>query len=142
MICREVMTEPPVCCLPNDLVSASARVMRREDVGAVPVINDEQKKQLIGIVTDRDLAIKVVAESRDPNHTLVQDVMTSTIVMCSEREDLSSAIKAMEEHQIRRVPVIDDDGRVVGIISQADVATRLPEPRQTAEMLEEISQAA
>ena len=142
MICREVMTETPVCCLPNDFVSATARVMRREDVGAVPVINDEQKKQLIGIVTDRDLAIRVVAESRDPNHTLVQDVMTSTIVVCREREDLSSAIKAMEEHQIRRVPVIDDDGRVVGIISQADVATRLHERQQTAEMLEEISRAA
>jgi len=142
MFCREVMTENPVCCLPNDLVSASARVMRREDVGAVPVINDEQQKQLIGIVTDRDLAIKVVAEARDPNHTLLQDVTTSTIVVCREREDLSSAIKAMEEHQIRRVPVIDDDGRVVGIISQADLATRLHEPRQTPKMLEEISQAA
>ncbi len=142
MFCREVMTENPVCCLPNDLVSASARVMRREDVGAVPVINDEQQKQLIGIVTDRDLAIKVVAEARDPNHTLVQDVMTSTIVVCREREDLSGAIKAMEEHQIRRVPVIDDDGPVVGIISQADLATRLHEPRQTPKMLEEISQAA
>src|SRR6266852_4990877 len=119
--------------------------MRREDVGAVPVINDEQQRQLIGIVTDRDLAIKVVAEARDPNHTLVQDVMTSTIVVCRECEDLSSAIKAMEEHeehQIRSVPVVDDDGRVVGIISQADVATRFHEPRQTAEMLEEISQAA
>jgi len=96
--------------------------MRREDVGAVPVINDEQQRQLIGIVTDRDLAIKVVAEARDPNHTLVQDVMTSTIVVCRECEDLSSAIKAMEEHQIRRIPVVDENGRVVGIISQADVA--------------------
>jgi CBS domain-containing protein len=142
MFCREAMTENPVCCLPNDLVSVPARVMRREDVGAVPVINDEQQKQLIGIVTDRDLAIKVVAESRDPNHTMVHDVMTSTIVVCREREDLSSAIRAMEEHQIRRVPVVDDDGRIVGIISQADVAARLYELRQTAEMLEDISRAA
>ncbi len=142
MFCQEVMTENAACCLPTDLVSASARVMRREDVGAVPVINDEQQRQLIGIVTDRDLAIKVVAEARDPNHTLVQDVMTSTIIVCRECEDLSSAIKAMEEHQIRRVPVVDDDGRVVGIISQADLATRLHEPRQTPKMLEEISQAA
>ena len=142
MFCREVMTENPACCLPNDLVSTSARVMRREDVGALPVINDEQRKQLIGIVTDRDLAIKVVAESRDPNHTTVQDVMTSIIVVCREREDLSNAIKAMEAHQIRRIPVVDDDGRIVGIISQADVAVRLHEPAKTAEMVEEISQAA
>lgn len=142
MFSREVMTENPVCCLPDDLVSAAARVMRREGVGAVPVINDEQRKQLIGIVTDRDLAIKVVAESRNPNHTMVQDVMTSTIVVCREREDLSSAIGAMEEHQIRRIPVVDEDGRIVGIISQADVATLWQEPRPTAETREEISQAA
>jgi len=142
MFCREVMTENPACCLPNDLVSASARVMRREDVGALPVINDEHQKQLIGIVTDRDLAIKVVAESRDPNHTMVQDVMTSIIVVCREHENLSSAIRAMEEHQIRRIPVIDEEGRVVGIISQADVAVRLHEPEKTAAMVEEISQAA
>jgi len=116
--------------------------MRREDVGAVPVISDEQSRKLIGIVTDRDLAIKVVAESRDPNHTAVGDVMTETIVACRATDNLSSAIKAMEEHQIRRIPVLDGDSRIVGIISQADVATRLHEPEKTAEMVEEISQAA
>jgi len=142
MNCREVMTENPVCSLPTDSVSQAARVMRREDVGAVPVISDEQSRKLIGIVTDRDLAIKVVAESRDPNHTAVGDVMTETIVACRATDNLSSAIKAMEEHQIRRIPVLDGDSRIVGIISQADVATRLHEPEKTAEMVEEISQAA
>jgi CBS domain-containing protein len=142
MFCGEVMTEDPVRCVPNDLVSAAAPAMRREDVDALPVINDEQRQQLIGIVTDRDLAIKVIAESRDPGHTVVQDVMTLTIVVCRECEDLSNAIKAMEEHEIRRIPVIDDDGRLVGIISQADVAIHFYEPRRKAELLEEVSQAA
>jgi len=142
MNCREVMTENPVCCLPDDTVSAAARIMRREHIGAVPIVNDEQMKQLIGIVTDRDLAIKVVAESRDPNHTLVQDVMTSTIVVCRESDDFSSAIKSMEEYQIRRVPVVDNDGRIVGIISQADVGARVHEPAKTARVVKEISQAA
>jgi len=142
MLCKEVMTDNPVCCLPDEPVSAAARVMRREDVGAVPVINDEQKRQLIGIVTDRDLAIKVVAESRDPNQTNISEVMTSTIIACLEGDDVSGAIKTMEEHQIRRLPVVDPDGRIIGIISQADVATRLHEPEKTAEMVEEISQAA
>ncbi len=127
MNCREVMTENPVCCLPTDTVSVAARVMRREDVGPVPVINDEQSKQLIGIVTDRDLAIKVVAESRDPNHTMVSDVMTSTLFACRPEDDLSTAIKAMEVHQIRRIPVVDEDGRIEGIISQGDVAVRIRE---------------
>ena len=142
MNCREVMTDNPVCCLPSDTVSQAARIMRREDVGPVPVVNDDQHKQLIGIVTDRDLALKVVAESRDPNHTMVSDVMTSTIIACRETDDASTAIKAMEEHQIRRVPVVDAEGKIVGIISQADVANRIREPKKIAEVVHEISQAA
>ncbi|HEX7530864.1 MAG TPA: CBS domain-containing protein [Pyrinomonadaceae bacterium] len=142
MKCSEVMTDNPVCCLPGDLVSQAARVMRREHVGPVPVISDEQTRELIGIVTDRDLAIKVVAESRDSNKTTVGEVMTNTIIACREDDDMSSAIAAMEEHQIRRIPVIDQGGRIVGIISQADVATRVHEPKRTAEMVEEISRGA
>lgn len=142
MKCSEVMTDNPVCCLPGDSVSQAARVMRREHVGPVPVISDEQPRELIGIVTDRDLAIKVVAESRDSNKTTVGEVMTNTIIACREDDDMSSAIAAMEEHQIRRIPVIDQGGRIVGIISQADVATRVHEPKRTAEMVEEISRGA
>src|SRR5205807_1164813 len=142
MNCREVMTDNPVCCLPSDTVSQAARIMRREDVGPVPVVNDDQHKQLIGIITDRDLALKVVAESRDPIHTKVADVMTSTIFVCRDEDDVSSAISAMEEYQIRRIPVLDDNGRIVGIISQADVATRIREQNRTGEVVQEISQAA
>jgi CBS domain-containing protein len=142
MKCSEVMTDNPVCCLPNDSVSRAARVMRREHIGPVPVGSDERTKDLIGIVTDRDLAIKVVAESRDPNRTTVADVMTHTIVVCREDDDLSSAIAAMEEYQIRRIPVIDQGGRLVGVISQQDVTIRVHQPASTAVMIEEISRAA
>ncbi len=142
MKCRDVMTDNPVCCLPNDSVSQVARVMRREHIGPVPVVGNDRTKEIIGIVTDRDLAIKVVAEGRDPNRMTVGDVMTPTIVVCRADDDLASAIAAMEEYQIRRVPVIDQGGRLVGIISQADVATRVHERAITAEMVEEISRAA
>ena len=142
MNCSDVMTANPVCCLPTDAVSQAAREMRREDVGAVPVINDEQSRKLIGIVTDRDLAIKVVAESRDPNYTKVHDVMTTVIVACRASDDVSSATNAMEEYQLRRIPVLDADDRIVGIITQADVATRVHEPIKIAEVVREISQAA
>ena len=142
MKCNEVMTDNPVCCLPGDTVGQAARVMRREHVGPVPVVSDERTRELIGIVTDRDLAIKVVAESRDPNNTPVSDVMTNTIVVCREDDDLSSAIAAMEEHQIRRIPVIDHGGRIVGIISQEDVATRAHWTQRTIEMVQEVSLAA
>jgi CBS domain-containing protein len=142
MKCSEVMTDNPVCCLPNDSVSQVARVMRREHVGPVPVVSNDQTREIIGILTDRDLVIKVVAEGRDPNRTTVSDVMTHAIVVCRDDDDLSSAIAAMEEYQIRRVPVIDQGGRLVGIISQADVATRFHEREITAELVEEISRAA
>ena len=142
MNCSDVMTENPVCCLPTDAVSQAAREMRREDIGAIPVINDERSRKLIGIVTDRDMAIKVVAESRDPNYTKVHDVMTTVIVACRANDDLSSATDAMEEYQLRRIPVIDDDDRIVGIISQADVATRINAPIKIGEVVQEISRAA
>jgi CBS domain-containing protein len=142
MKCSEVMTDNPVCCLPNDSVGQAARVMRREHIGPVPVVSDERTKEIIGIVTDRDLAIKVVAESRDPNRTTVGDVMTHTIVVCREDDDLTSAIAAMEEYQIRRIPVIDHGGHLVGIISRADVAPRVHQPKTPAAMIEEVSRAA
>lgn len=126
MKCRDVMAENPVCCLPGDNVGQAARLMRRERVGSVPVVTDELRRDLIGIVTDRDLAFKVVGESRDAIRTRVYDVMTSTIVACRDDDDVISALLAMEEHQIRRVPVIDDAGRLVGIISEGDVSVRVP----------------
>jgi len=141
MKCSEVMTENPVCCLPNDSVSQAARVMRREHISPVPVVNDERTKEIIGIITDRDLAIKVVAESRDPNRTTVGDVMTHAIVVCRENDDLSSALSAMEQYQIRRVPVIDHGGRLVGIISQEDVSSCIHKPA-SAVLMAEISRAA
>ncbi len=136
MKCSEVMTDNPVCCLPDDSVSQAARVMRRERLGPLPVVNDERTRELIGIVTDRDLAIKVVAESRDPNQTTVGDVMTHAIVVCREDDDLSSALAAMEEHEIRRVPIIDQGGRLVGIISQSDLGGQMHQLLQTAAVLE------
>ena len=126
MKCREVMAINPVCCLPEDNVGQAARVMRRERVGSVPVVTDELRKELIGIVSERDLAFKVVGEARDAIRTQVYDVMTSTIFACRDDDDVISALLAMEEHQIRRVPVVDQSGRLVGIISEGDVSVRVP----------------
>jgi len=126
MKCREVMAKNPVCCLPEDNVGQAARVMRRERVGSVPVVTDELRKELIGIVSERDLAFKVVGEARDAIRTHVYDVMTSAIFACRDDDDVISALLAMEEHQIRRVPVVDHSGRLVGIISEGDVSVRVP----------------
>ena len=142
MRCSEVMRDNPVCCLPGDPISQVSRVMRRERIGQLPVVNDERTREIVGIVTTRDLAIKVIAESRDPDRTMVSDVMTRAVVVCREDDDLSIAIAAMEEYQIRRIPVIDQGGRIVGASSQSDVVSRIYEPATLAARVEDISRAA
>ena len=92
-------------------------------------------------MTDRDLALKVVAEGRDPQKTKVEEVMTRKLVTCHADDSVENAMKAMAQYQLRRIPVVDDNNRLVGIISQADVATRVDEPEKTAEVVKEISQS-
>jgi CBS domain-containing protein len=140
--CGEVMTADPACCLPSDTVDKAAQLMRAEDVGPVPVVTDHQSKSLVGIVTDRDLAIKVVANGRDPKATRVSEVMTTGVATCRREDDLQEALTLMERHQVRRIPVVGEGNRVVGIIAQADVATRVEAPRETAEVVEEVSRAS
>ena len=138
--CSDVMTQDPVCCLPTDTVAKAAQLMKSEDVGSIPVIEDQGTMKLIGIVTDRDLALQVVAPERDAGTTQVEDVMTYEIITCRASDDVQKAVDAMAQHQLRRMPVIDDKHRIVGIISQADVATRIDRTEETAEMVKEISQ--
>ena len=134
------MTQDPVCCLPTDTVSKAAQLMKSEDVGSIPVIENEQTMRLTGIVTDRDLALQIVAEERNASTTQVSDVMTYEVVTCRTTDDVQKAVDAMAQYQLRRMPVIDEDRRIVGIISQADVATRIDRTEETAEMVKEISQ--
>ena len=138
--CNEVMTKDPVCCLPNDSVAKAAELMKSEDIGSIPVIDNEQSQTLVGIVTDRDLTLAIVAEGLDAKATKVGAVMTRKVVTCLADDDLQKALDAMAEHQLRRIPVVDNDNKVVGIIAQADVATRVDQPEKTAEMVKEISQ--
>jgi CBS domain-containing protein len=139
--CNEVMTKDPFCCLPNDSVEKVAMMMKRDDIGAIPVIETEHTKKLIGIVTDRDLTLKIIAEGLDPKTTEVNAVMTPNVVTCLADDDLQKALDAMAEHQLRRMLVVDNEHRIVGIIAQADVATRIDQPAKTGEMVKEISQA-
>jgi len=139
--CSDVMTDNPVYALPDDTVEKVAQLMKKEDIGPVPVVDDEQNKRLVGIVTDRDLALKVVAEGRDPQTTKAEEVMTRKLITCRPDDDVESAMKAMAQYQLRRIPVVDDANRLVGIISQADVATRVDEPEKTAEVVKEISES-
>ena len=136
----DIMTKDLVYSRPSDMVSDVAQLMKEEDIGPVLIVDDSNDgKRLVGIVTDRDLAIKVVGEGRDPQNTRVEDVMTESLVTCRASDDVQSAMRAMAQYQLRRIPVVDDNGQLVGIISQADLATRLNEPQSTAEVVKEIS---
>ena len=139
--CRNVMTENLVFCTPEDTVSKVAQLMKREDIGPVLIVDNERSKKLVGIVTDRDLALKVVGEGRDPKTTKVEEVMSRKLVTCHADDDIENALKAMAQYQLRRIPVVDANMSLVGIISQADVATRVDEPEKTAEVVREISQS-
>jgi len=138
--CRDVMTKNPVSALPGDSVASVAQLMKQRDIGPVPIVEDKSSNRLIGIVTDRDLALKVVADGRDPNSTLVRQVMTTDVVTCREDDEIEKALDAMSTHQLRRIPVVDADEMLVGIIAQADVATRMDRPEKTGEVVREISE--
>ena len=142
MNCQDVMTPAPVCCVPDDAVVDVARLMRAQDIGAIPVVADRDSQRLIGMVTDRDLAVRVVAEGRDARETVVRDVMSMQPVVCLVSDLYQQALQAMGEHQVRRIPVVDAGGRLVGIIAQADVATRLAQPSTTGAVVEAISEPA
>lgn len=140
--CGELMTEKPDCCIPDDTAAQVAQMMKSDDVGSIPVVADPQSNKLVGIVTDRDLALAIVADGRDPRSTRVADVMTQNPVTCRPDDDVQHALQAMAEHQVRRIPVVADGDRLVGIIAQADVATRMHMPEQTASVVEQISHPA
>jgi CBS domain-containing protein len=139
--CRDIMTQDLVYCWPDDPVSKAAQLMKKEDIGPVLIVDNEKARTLVGIVTDRDLALKIVGEGRDPQKTKVEEVMTRKLVTCHADDNVDNAIKAMAQYQLRRIPVVDDNNKLVGIISQADVATRVDEPEKTGEVVKEISQA-
>jgi CBS domain-containing protein len=139
---NEVMTKNPFCCLPDDMVSKAALLMKSKEIGAIPVIESEETNKMVGIVTDRDLALKVVAEGLDPKTTKVGDVMSGKVVTCRADEDVRKALDGMSKHQLRRIPVVDKNNRLVGIIAQADVATRVNDAGKTAALVKGISQFA
>ena len=131
MTCRELMTPNPAVCQADDSVVAAAMMMKSGDVGAIPVVTDRTSMRLSGIVTDRDLAIKVIAEQRDMYKSKVEDVMTTDLYICKPADDFDDVLKMMSRHQIRRIPVVDDNQRIIGIISQADIAV-MPNRRRTS----------
>ena len=140
MKCKEFMTDNPVFCVPADSVTSVAQLMKDEDIGAVPVVTNLDEKILIGLVTDRDLAMRVDAAGYDPELTLVGEVMTRDVATCVPEDECRKVLDIMAERQVRRVPIVDADGRLLGIIAQADVARCVENSAEVAGVLKEISE--
>jgi CBS domain-containing protein len=134
---KDIMTANVECVRPEDTLQDAARKMRDLDVGPLPVCDDDR---LAGMITDRDIVIRAVAEGRDPKTTPVSETMTEEIIFCFEEDDVEDAARTMRERQVRRLVVLNADKRLVGIVALADLATDTGDREQLGEVLEGVSE--
>lgn len=132
LLCRDVMSADPTYCLPSDPVDGVAQLMVLQGVESLPVVQDAQTSKLIGLVTDRNLTVRVVAEGRDPKGTIIEEIMMPEPVTCRPTDDVQQALENMVEHQLRRLPVVDDNGFLIGVIAQADIVLSAAAAAKTA----------
>jgi CBS domain-containing protein len=132
----DAMTSNPCAIDADKSVQYAAKMMRDENVGFAPIVEGDR---LIGALTDRDIAMMVVAEGKDPEATTARDVASRNVVTVDPDADLDAALQLMARHQVRRIPVVQGDGQLVGVVAQADVA-REAKSKATGELVEEISE--
>lgn len=140
---KNLMTENPTCVTPETTAREAARLMETQDVGSLPVVQDESSRRLVGMVTDRDLTIRILAQGKDGN-TPVRDAMSSNVQSCKVDNSLDDVEKVMSRHQVRRVPIVDDQNRVIGMVAQADLALerKAVGEKDFGKVLEKISEPA
>jgi CBS domain-containing protein len=137
---REVMTEYPQAVTPSDPLSHAAALMRDGDLGFVPVVEDRESRRLVGVITDRDIAIRHVAAAHGDDCAIKQHMTADPLVTVSPDAPTSDVHNLMMEHQVRRVAVVDSDGHLLGVIAQADVATKEGRDKETGQIVERISE--
>lgn len=141
MQARDFMCEPVMCCTPQTSLADVAKLMAEYDCGAIPVLESEQGSRLAGILTDRDIAVRCVAKEKDPTRITAGDIMSMPVFTVTPETAEEELVRLMEEHQVRRIPVVDENGICCGIVSQADIARLAPE-NETAAVVRDISQPA
>jgi CBS domain-containing protein len=134
--CAKVMTPNPVTCGPTETIVAAVYRMARAEVGALPIVGEGGR--LLGILTDRDVSTRVIAGGIDPWTTPVEAVMTKDVLTCHPEDDLYEAIERMEDSQVQRLPIVDDEGRLVGMVTRDDLTLRVGPYGPYAEFLEEV----
>jgi len=138
---REIMTPNPICCTPTTSLRNVAKAMVQHDCGEIPVVESLDDGTLVGVVTDRDIVCRLVAEGKNPLEATAESCMSSPVVVVWESTQVEDCAHLMEENQIRRVPVVDGGGACCGIVAQADIAQHASR-RLTAELVKDVSQPA
>jgi len=138
MTVASVMTQTPACCTPKSSLTDVARMMVDNDCGQIPVVEDLQNRKLAGVITDRDIAVRIVAKGHNSAEALASECMSTSCITVTPETSLKECCNLMESNKIRRVPVIDDKGSVVGIVSLADVA-RSANAETTVSVVKEVS---
>jgi CBS domain-containing protein len=138
---REIMTPDPICCTLTTPLKDVARAMVEHDCGEIPIVENDDEKMLVGVVTDRDIVCRLVAQGKNPLELTAESCMSSPVIVVWESTQIEDCAQLMEENQIRRVPVVDGGGACCGIVSQADIAQHASR-RITAELVRDVSQPA
>ena len=136
---RDIMTENVACCTPDAKLGDVARMMVEYDCGAIPVVESTDNRRPVGMVTDRDMVARAVAQGHNPLNMMAGEVMSSPVIAATPDMSVEAAGNLMAQNQIRRLPVVDPRGVIVGIVAQADLALNAP-VRETAEVVKEVSQ--
>ena len=137
---RDIMTPNPETCRPNDLVRDAARIMAERDIGVIPVVDDGRK--ILGLLTDRDIVVRVVADGKDPAKAHVSDAMTKNVRTVQEDTPLDEVTRLMSDAQVRRVPVVNNRNEIIGIVAVADVATESGQRGKVGHTIEKISEGS
>ena len=141
MTASDLMTSNPACCTTDTPLQDVARMMVQCDCGEIPVVERDDLKKPVGVVTDRDIVCRAIAEGRNPTGMTAGDVMSSPAVTARQLDQLDAIRQMMETHQIRRIPIVDDRGQICGIVSLADIARQDTE-KQTGQVVKEVSAPA
>ena len=140
MKAQDIMAKDPRCVTPRTSIKEAASLMKSEDVGALPVVESEGSKRLVGMITDRDIAIRVVADGRELGSATVSDAMSRGPTTAKASDSLDDVMKVMGREQVRRIPIVDERDQLVGIVSQADVVLKASNDSKSEKTVEKISE--
>jgi CBS domain-containing protein len=138
---REIMSHDPACCVLSDSAQMVARILCDQNIGSMPVVANQESRKLVGMITDRDLCCSVIAQGLDPKTTTIEKLISLAPFTCRDGENIETCERLMQEHQVRRVPIVDAEDRIIGIVSQADLALHDKADR-VSKTVAEISKAS